>query len=211
MTHKTGDATSKMTRFQAFQTEIEDIRNRELAKRRVQGAVAMAKEKDSKDSPSKGKGKADERRKVIVLGEPVANEKENKGPPSKGKEKADEHRNVVVLSEHTDGTAFSEVEEEILTLLQSKLPNDYESARDMIAALITQNHGEYVLRIGSQPPRALLFSGELTDSSDGWTRFEKTVQDLDTLRPRVTDAVEEIGGKVKSPLTDRAAGSYSSV
>ncbi len=82
-------------------------------------------------------------------------------------------------------------------------------ARDRIAALITQNHGEYVLRIGPQPPHGLLFSGELTDSSNGWTGTEKTLQDLDTLRQRITDAVEEIGGKVKSLLTDHAVSSYS--
>ncbi|SJK97249.1 related to GTP binding protein (GTPBP1) [Armillaria ostoyae] len=196
MAHKTGDATSKMTSFQAFQTEIEDIHNRELAKRRVQGSVLVAmakeKEKENKDPPSRGKAKVDEHRKVIVLGEPLVKEKEDL--PSKGKGKAVEHGEVIVLGEHAGGTGFSEVEENIL----SRLPNDYESARDMIAALITQNHGEYVLRIGSQPPHALLFSGELTDSSNGWTGTEKTLQDLDTLRQRITEAVEEIGGKVST-------------
>ncbi|KAK0225676.1 GTP-binding protein 1 [Armillaria fumosa] len=221
-----------MTSFQAFQTEIEGIHNRELAKRRIpKSSVAMAKEKEkekeSKDPPwSEGKGKADEHRKVNVLGEPRVKEKENRDPPSKGKGKVDEHKKIIVLGEplvkekedlpskgkrkavehgqgivlgeHDGGTGFSEIEEDILNLLQSQLPNDYEMARDMITALITQNHGEYVLRIGSQPPHALLFSGELTDSSNGWTGTEKTPQDLDTLRQRITDAVEEIGGKVSA-------------
>ncbi|KAG7446497.1 GTP-binding protein 1 [Guyanagaster necrorhizus] len=178
-----GDATSKMTSLLSFQTEIEDIHNRELAKRRLQGAAAMAKEKKNKDPPSRGKGKADEY-------------KENKDPPPKGKGKAGDHNKIIIPGEHADGTGFSEVEEKIFTMLQSNLLNDYESARDMIAVLITQNYGEYVLRIGSQPPHALLFSGELTDSSDGWTGPDKTPEDLDTLRQKITDAVEGIGGKV---------------
>ncbi len=115
MAHKTGDATTKMTKFQAFQTEIEDIHNRALAKQRVQGSVAMTKEKENKDPPSKGK--VDEHRKVIVLGEPLVKEKENL--PSKGKGKAVEHGEVIVLGEHAESTGFSEVEENILVTRRS--------------------------------------------------------------------------------------------
>ena len=64
--------------------------------------------------------------------------------------------------------------------------------------MITQRHGEYVLRIGAHPPHDLLFAGEVTDESDvvGWRGFERTVEQLDELRVRISAALEEIGGKV---------------
>jgi hypothetical protein len=83
--------------------------------------------------------------------------------------------------------------------LLSGLPADLEKARDMIAAVITQHHGEYVFRIGSQPASSKLFSGEpVDDSADGWTGISRTEQEMDKLQQLVTTTVEEVGGKVGS-------------
>jgi hypothetical protein len=70
----------------------------------------------------------------------------------------------------------------------------------MIAELITQHRGEYVLRIGEQPPRAQLFA-EVSDDADGWSGVPRTVQELDLLKDGVTRTVEEVGGKVGEPST----------
>jgi hypothetical protein len=70
----------------------------------------------------------------------------------------------------------------------------------MIAALITQHHGEYVFRIGLQPPHAKLFSGEVLDDSFPWTGTARTESELGALRNAIVDTVEEVGGKVLSIL-----------
>jgi hypothetical protein len=71
----------------------------------------------------------------------------------------------------------------------------------MIAALITQHHGEYVFRIGAQPSRAKLFSDSDTTDDPGWTGTSRTVQELDALRNEMTKLVEEVGGKVTDCLS----------
>lgn len=65
----------------------------------------------------------------------------------------------------------------------------------MIAALITQHRGEYVLRIGMQPSHIHLFAGNLNDASDGWSGIPRTEQDLDQFKEIITKTVEEVGGK----------------
>ncbi|KAJ3517199.1 hypothetical protein NLJ89_g646 [Agrocybe chaxingu] len=94
-----------------------------------------------------------------------------------------------------DGPALQEVEEQILSLLLSENQADHDRARDLVASLLTQHNGEYVLRIGQQPPRAELFSGELVEDIVGWTGLERTVKDIETVRERITKSVEEVGGK----------------
>lgn len=81
-------------------------------------------------------------------------------------------------------------------LLLSRAPANYERARDSIAALITQNGGEYLVRLGAQPPAAKLLDRSLTDEMDGWTGQERTQEDIEFLQTKFTEAVEEIGGKV---------------
>jgi hypothetical protein len=66
----------------------------------------------------------------------------------------------------------------------------------MIAELLTQHHGEYVFRIGAQPPHNKLFAGELSDDADGWTGVSRTEAELDWLHQEITRTVEEVGGKV---------------
>ena len=76
------------------------------------------------------------------------------------------------------------------------LSNNPAAARDVIAELLTQQKGEYVLRIGEQPSRAQLFAGELSDDNDGWSGVPRTVRELDLLKDGITSAVEEVGGNV---------------
>jgi len=85
----------------------------------------------------------------------------------------------------------------------SNTATDHDEARDLIATILTQHHGEYVLRLGAQPPITGLFAGEVTDGSEGWTGIFRTKQEIDNLRQEITSAVEEVGGKVISiPLQE---------
>lgn len=78
----------------------------------------------------------------------------------------------------------------------SKNPAEHATARDMIAELLTQHHGEYVFRIGAQPPHTELFSGELADTTFGWTGTERTLGEIDEVRGTLERLVDEVGGKV---------------
>lgn len=65
-----------------------------------------------------------------------------------------------------------------------------------MAALLTQHQGEYVFRLGAQPPQAKLFSGEPLEGDDGWVGTPRTDEMIQTLRQGITKLVEEVGGKV---------------
>ncbi|KAJ7218061.1 P-loop containing nucleoside triphosphate hydrolase protein [Mycena pura] len=65
----------------------------------------------------------------------------------------------------------------------------------MVASLITQHAGEYVFRIGLQPPHAQLFAGELSDNTQGWSGVARTEQELEVIKEKITATVEEVGGK----------------
>lgn len=71
----------------------------------------------------------------------------------------------------------------------------------MIAALITQHHGEYVFRIGLQPSQAKLFAGELSDDVEGWTGIARTDEELNFLRDEIKATVEEVGGKACNTIS----------
>lgn len=88
----------------------------------------------------------------------------------------------------------------------SQNPADYNRCREHIAELLTQNGGEYVFRIGQQLSHKNLFSGELNDETQDWSGTAQTIEDIDTLRVRISNLVEEVGGKVEcfkifKPLT----------
>nr|GAT56376.1 predicted protein [Mycena chlorophos] len=101
----------------------------------------------------------------------------------KGKAKAD--------SAPTDDSDEREIEETIMKALLSNA----DQARDLVASLITRHVGEYVFRIGLQPPRAQLFDNELTDDVGGWTGIARTEAEVDELKEKITAVVEEVGGK----------------
>ena len=83
------------------------------------------------------------------------------------------------------------------TQLLAGTQKEHDAARDTLASLITQHHGEYVFRIGASAPHTKLFAGKLTDADEGWEGKERTVEEVDTLVEGVRIAVEEIGGKVR--------------
>ncbi|TFK44701.1 P-loop containing nucleoside triphosphate hydrolase protein [Crucibulum laeve] len=156
-----------MTSLRTFQNEIDEIHNREQAKQRAQALLDKEREK------------------------------ENKHPhPLKGKTKEDASADPSTTLNANGGRAsMQEIEDRILSLLLSKTPTDHDLARDMLAAILTQNNGEYVLRIGQQPPQDELFSGDLTDDTNGWSGVPRSVQEIDILRDEITKTVEEVGGK----------------
>ncbi|KAJ6593909.1 GTP-binding protein 1 [Mycena capillaripes] len=123
-------------------------------------------------------------------------EKENKKPPaSKGKSK-DEVLDPAAAAPPDTAAGLLEIEEKILTALLSDTPANHDLARDLLAGLLTQHSGEYVFRIGLQPPHAKLFAGELSnDDAEGWTGVSRTEQELDTIRKGIQTTVEEVGGK----------------
>ena len=78
----------------------------------------------------------------------------------------------------------------------SSNPADHEVARDQLAVLLTQKNGEYLFRIGQQPPRAELFAGDPIDTIPDWTGVGRSTEDLHTLQNHITQTVGEIGGRV---------------
>jgi hypothetical protein len=75
--------------------------------------------------------------------------------------------------------------------------------RDMIAELLTQNHGEYVFRIGAQPPHTALFTAKPADTADGWLGTERTPEQIIGIKEALENLVDEVGGKVSTPLFSR--------
>ncbi|KAG6874469.1 hypothetical protein C0995_010379 [Termitomyces sp. Mi166 len=162
-----------MTTLRTFQTEIDEIAHRELIKQRTHATYTA--ENRQPLSPSATKGKA----------------------------KDASHTNGAELrAEKSTRSGLHEIDEKILasflpyqTLFLSHARTDHDEARNLVAGLLTQHRGEYVLRIGLQPSHTHLFEGNLTDASDGWTGTSRTVEELDILKEQVTKVVEEVGGK----------------
>ncbi|KAJ6499904.1 GTP-binding protein 1 [Mycena vitilis] len=126
----------------------------------------------------------------------VEKEKENKKPPtSKGKAKDELPDSAATAAPPDTAAGLLEIEEKILTALLSNTPSNHDLARDLLAGLLTQHTGEYVFRIGLQPPHAKLFAGELSDDAEGWTGVSRTEQELDILHKELQTIAEEVGGK----------------
>lgn len=77
---------------------------------------------------------------------------------------------------------------------------DRDIAKDLLSSLLTQRQGEYIIRIGQQPPHTKLFADELADNCDGWSGVSRRHDEIDKLRTAIIETVEEIGGKVRIPL-----------
>ncbi|KAF6761285.1 GTP-binding protein 1 [Ephemerocybe angulata] len=168
-----------MTTLRSFQNEIDEIHNRELSKQRTAGATILEKDKDKENKGLKGKSKED-----------------TDTPLAKEDQPDNSERNVGTMDENDD---------QILNLLLSKEPSDRDTVRDRIAALLTQNNGEYVIRIGEQPPQEPLYAGELTDETAGWKGTPRSLEDMQTLVQELTKTVEEVGGRAL-PLFDVQKG-----
>ncbi|KDQ28159.1 hypothetical protein PLEOSDRAFT_1041821 [Pleurotus ostreatus PC15] len=113
----------------------------------------------------------------------------------KGKEKENGEKPAAVnVLDHYD-LVNEDAEASIQSLLLTKTLPDRDKARDNLAALITQNHGEYVLRMGSRPPSINMFAGDLNDDTDGYTGTPRMAGELDYLTEAISAGLDEIGGK----------------
>ena len=179
-----------MTTLQSFQAEIEDIRTRELAKTRVQPQPDALKRVlvDHKSAPKV-------RKKAVG----------DTGPPSPVTPKFTKDESVQDISdlEHSflvrHFLASPIRRSHLRNIIQSALLFPIEGntqARDLISTLLTQQGGEYLLRIGARPPRPSLFANEHLDGADGWTGEERTEAEVNTMIDRIDLLVEEVGGKV---------------
>ncbi|EIN11416.1 P-loop containing nucleoside triphosphate hydrolase protein [Punctularia strigosozonata HHB-11173 SS5] len=165
-----------MATLRSFQQDIDDIHNREVAKQRAQATAAQVQiTKDSK--------------KPRIEKEKPRTEKEKAGVKS-------DDSTADAWGKKAEGFDLqSGVEEEIVTLLTSGVPTNHDRAKDMLSALLTQHRGEYVFRLGAQPPHARLFAGESLNGDD-WTGVARTPDELARLRAAIVTATEEVGGKV---------------
>jgi len=157
------------TSLRNFQSEIDQIRHREVARQRDQAAAERAKEKEVKKTP------------VRTAAEPPAPVNGDGGD-----------------LQIKDPAGLSDVDERIQSLLLSASPADHDKARDIVASLLTRHKGEYILRFGAHPPHPKLFSklpGSLEDS-DGWRGSALTAEELDTLQREVKEILTDIGGVV---------------
>lgn len=84
----------------------------------------------------------------------------------------------------------------IKALLLSENDKEKERARDILAGLLTNHKGEYILRLGARPHHSQLFAGDASTSSDGWIGTPRTEDELQKLCGEVSRLVEEVGGKV---------------
>ena len=83
------------------------------------------------------------------------------------------------------------------SLLLSRLPANLDTARNLIASLLTRNFGEYVFRIGTHPSSARVFAGQSATGEDTWQGTPRTAEELDVIIQETTTVVDEVGGKVR--------------
>ncbi|KAI0775757.1 GTP-binding protein 1 [Trametes elegans] len=168
-----------MTSLRNFQTEIDQIQHREVARHRAQAVAERAKaDKDTK----KGHGKGHARKESTEAAETA-------------KGAAKEPIAAPIPAAEVDG-ALSDIDERLQLLLLSRLPENVEQARNIIASLLTRNRGEYVFRIGAHPSEARLFSGQHTTEEDVWQGTPRTAEELTTIIQETKAAIDEFGGKV---------------
>ncbi|KAI9062861.1 P-loop containing nucleoside triphosphate hydrolase protein [Trametes sanguinea] len=167
-----------MTTLRNFQTEIDQIHHRELAKQRAQAVAERTKaEKDVKKTAGKGHA----RKESTEVTETTKNA---------GKEPI-----VSPVAVGDADATLSDIDERLQPLLLSRLPQNLETARNLIASLLTRNRGEYIFRIGAQPPPAQLFAGDSVSDEGEWQGTPRTTQELETIIEEAKAAVDELGGK----------------
>ncbi|KAL5528302.1 hypothetical protein ACEPAF_7438 [Sanghuangporus sanghuang] len=121
------------------------------------------------------------------------------------KEHEKENRNPVVHGSKgrvgkglLDTESDSDLEEQLLELLLSGIQEDRDRTRDILAGLLTNHKGEYILRLGSRPNHSKLFSGDASTGAEGWIGAPRTETELQRLCGEIATLVEEIGGKVST-------------
>ncbi|TBU49478.1 P-loop containing nucleoside triphosphate hydrolase protein [Dichomitus squalens] len=175
-----------MTSLRTFQTEIDEISHREVAKQRAHATAERAKlEKDAK-KPTAAKAHARKESNTTEVVEPAP--KEPIGPAGAGNGDA----------------AMSDIDEQLQTLLLSRIPENIDTARNLIASLLTRNFGEYVFRIGAHPPNPRLFAGQPATEEASWQGTRRTAEELDVIIEETTTVVDEVGGKTSVLFDTRA-------
>ena len=80
-------------------------------------------------------------------------------------------------------------------LLLSGAEEEKERAKDVLKNVIEHHGGEYILRIGKKPPRAVLFSPDAQDETE-WTGTPRSEDEITKIRDEATRLMNELGGKV---------------
>ncbi|KAI0374003.1 GTP-binding protein 1 [Pilatotrama ljubarskyi] len=167
-----------MTSLRTFQSEIDQIHHREVAKQRAQAVAERAKaEKDVKKTPGKGHTRKESTEAAD------APKNAGNGPIASP------------IASGEEGATLSDIDKRLQPLLLSRVPEKLEQARNLLASLLTRNRGEYVFRIGAHPPGTKLFAGQAANDEDGWQGTPRTVAELDTIIEETKVAVDELGGK----------------
>ncbi|KAI0780026.1 P-loop containing nucleoside triphosphate hydrolase protein [Fomes fomentarius] len=160
-----------MTSLRTFQTEIDEISHREVAKQRAQALAERTKlEKETKKTANKTHARK-ESVEATDASKPAAKE--------------------VIAAAGPGDVVMSDIDEQLQSLLLSRLPENLETARNLIASLLTRNYGEYVFRIGTHPPGAKLFAGQPATDEDVWQGAPRTAEELDIITQETTTVVDE--------------------
>ncbi|KAH9978747.1 P-loop containing nucleoside triphosphate hydrolase protein [Lactifluus volemus] len=162
-----------MATLQSFQAEIEDICNRELAKNRTHPQPDVLRKPHADHKPA-----AKVKKKAVGGDVPTTSSVTAK----------------VTRDEPTQDV--TDIERSLQSALLSSSEGDTQ-ARDLIAVLLTQQGGEYLLRLGARPPSAPLFANEDINNADGWAGDERTEAEIDMMTTRLSQLVEEVGGKAR--------------
>ncbi|TFK86884.1 GTP-binding protein 1 [Polyporus arcularius HHB13444] len=173
-----------MTSLRTFQTEIDEISHREVAKQRAYAVERAKLEKDAKKTTGKGHARKESTEAADVSKSPAKEPIASPAVPGSG------------------DAVMSDVDEQLQSLLLSRIPDNLETARNLIASLLTRNFGEYVFRIGSHPTHARLFAVQPVTEEDTWQGTARTTEELDVIIQETTTVVDEVGGKKTSILFD---------
>ena len=193
-----------MATLRTFQNEIEEIQHREVAKKLAQVLADRKdapKEKDTKKSvgaaaaAAKGPAPAAEKGKAPDVAQGVAEDTDDVEANV-----ADELR--IQVNRHSPRSLHACAGgltpcARLQTLLLSDTPEDRAEAADLVANLLTRCRGEFVFRIGARPLHAKLFTGEAIAEQDLSVGVKRTAEEVQTLRTRIAEAVDEVGGKVR--------------
>lgn len=174
-----------MTSLRTFQDQIQEIHTKETLKQRAQAAAEREKDKENKALSTKGKGKENAAMAVEPEILQVNDSEDRLGVEG-------EIQVCILVKTFSKGLVAEPI---VQTLLLSGVAQDHDRARDLIAALMTRHRGEYIFRIGLQPPATALFAGEF-DIPEGWSGTVRTEQELSLLQEQIAATVEEVGGKV---------------
>ncbi|THH31777.1 hypothetical protein EUX98_g2383 [Antrodiella citrinella] len=189
-----------MTSLHKFQTEIDEIHNREVLKQRTAGHAALERDK-AKDTKTV-KRHATEKAVGKRISEHATPDRDKK-VPNENVEKTPVESVPTGTEDAMDADEeLRRNEEEIQSLLLSGMEEDHNRARDMIASILTSRRGEHLFRVGARPQHLKLFSGEAITVEDTGG-VQRTVEELDTLHEKITEIVEEVGGKTTVLFEDR--------